>query len=197
YVNGVNQYISDAQSGQRGAKLPVEYAALQIPLNNWKATDIVATATLVQAIFATGGGNEVNSALYYESLVQRYGAAKGAQLFADFKSQNDPDARVSIPTTFNYEHVPTGTALSPASMAMPLHPSTNTFTVSSDGLNHCTTQSTPGGAPAAAPSGITVDLNPLLAAFQHRATPAMSNELIVTAAHSATGHPIAVFGPQP
>src|SRR5207237_941239 len=84
---------------------------LQIPLNNWKATDIVATATLVQAIFATGGGNEVNSALYYESLVQRYGAAKGAQLFADFKSQNDPDARVSIPTTFTYEHVPTGPQL--------------------------------------------------------------------------------------
>src|SRR5262249_44555963 len=129
------------------------------------------------------------------SLVQRYGAVKGAQIFADLRSQNDPDAQVSIPTTFNYEHVPTGSAFSPASMAMPLAPPTDTFSVSSDGNNHCTTQST-GPGPAPAPSGITVDLSPLLTAVQHRATPAMSNELIVTAAHSATGHPIAVFGPQ-
>jgi acyl-homoserine lactone acylase PvdQ len=195
YVAGVNEYINDAESNQNGAKLPVEYGLLQIPLNPWKATDIVATATLVQAIFATGGGNEVSSALFYESLVQRYGPVQGAAMWSDLRSQNDPGAQVSIPTTFNYEHVPT--KVNPRSLAMPLAPPTNTFTVASDGSTHCTVTPLAGSSAAAArPSGVTVDLSPLLTAIQHRANPAASNELVVDAAHSATGHPIAVFGPQ-
>ena len=151
YVDGVNQYINDAETQQGGAKLPAEYGLLQIPLNSWKATDIVATATLVQAIFATGGGNEVASALFYESLVQRYGAVQGAAIWGDLRSQNDPGAQVSIPTTFNYEHVPAAGNLDPNSLAMPLAPPTNTFTVASDGTTHCTvtplaSSSAPAGA---------------------------------------------------
>jgi acyl-homoserine lactone acylase PvdQ len=176
--------------------LPVEYGLLQIPLNAWKATDIVATATLVQAIFATGGGNEVASALFYESLVQRYGPVQGAAMWSDLRSQNDPGAQVSIPTTFNYEHVPAAAKLSAPSLAMPLAPPTNTFTVASDGSTHCTVTPLAGSSAPAGPSGVTVDLSPLLNAIQHRANPAASNELVVDAAHSATGHPIAVFGPQ-
>src|SRR5438105_12982581 len=42
---------------------------------------------------------------------------------------------------------------------------------------------------------MSIDLSPLLEQL-HRGLPAASNELIVDAAHSATGHPIAVFGPQ-
>jgi acyl-homoserine lactone acylase PvdQ len=126
YVNGVNEYITEALAGS--AKLPAEYSLLQIPLLPWKATDIVATATLVQAIFATGGGNEVASALFYESLIQRYGPAQGASIWRDFRSQNDPGAQVSIPTTFNYEQVPSTSNLDPTSLAMPLAPPAD---------NHC------------------------------------------------------------
>ncbi len=198
YVAGVNQYITDAETHQRGAKLPAEYGLLQIPLNSWKPTDIVATATLVQAIFATGGGNEVASALFYELLVQRYGAVQGAAIWRDLRSQNDPGAQVSIPTTFNYEHGPTSTNFDPRSLAMPQAPPTNTFTVASDGSTHCTVTplASSGAARATGPSGVTVDLSPLMTAIQHRSNPAASNELVVDAAHSATGHPIAVFGPQ-
>jgi len=201
YVAGVNQYISDAQSNTNGAKLPAEYGLLQIPLPGqgtnpaWSATDIVATATLVQAIFATGGGNEVSSALLYESLVQKYGAAKGGAIWSDLRSQNDKGAQVSIPTTFNYEHVPS--SVDHNSLAMPTAAPTDTYTVASSGT-HCTVQ-TVGAAPAASttrPAGIAVDFSSLLSALKHPYGPAASNELIVTAAHSATGHPIAVFGPQ-
>jgi hypothetical protein len=79
---------------------------------------------------------------------------------------------------------------------MPLVAPTDTFTVSSDGKNHCTTTPTAAsGQPGPAAAGLRVDLSPLLAGLQ-RHLPAASNELIVDAAHSATGHPIAVFGPQ-
>src|SRR5439155_823063 len=74
FVDGVNEYIAEAQAD--ATKMPAEYTLLQIPLLPWKATDIIATATLVQAIFAIGGGNEVASALLYQSLVDRYGQAK-------------------------------------------------------------------------------------------------------------------------
>jgi len=195
YVAGVNQYINDAETNANGAKLPAEYGLLQLQLNPWKPTDIVATATLVQAIFATGGGNEVSSALLYESLVSKYGATKGGAIWSDLRSQNDPGAQVSIPTTFNYEHVPA--TVDPNSLALPLAAPTDTFTVASDGSTHCTVKTGTAAAPAqAAPAGLAVDLSPLLTAFNNRAHPAASNELIVDAAHSATGHPIAVFGPQ-
>ena len=187
WVGGVNQYIQDAETNQNGAKLPAEYALLGIPLQNFKATDIVATATLVQAIFATGGGNEVASALFYESLVQRYGAAQGTAMWRDLRSQNDPEAQVSIPTPFNYEQTPASP--DPNSLAMPLAPPTD---------NHCQSNVPPSSLPGQiSVDGVTVDLTPLVQQLQQRrGFPDASNELIVDAAHSATGHPIAVFGPQ-
>src|SRR5213593_1869243 len=53
FVDGVNEYIAEAQVDP--TKMPDDSALLQIPLLPWKATDIVATATLVQAIFAIVG----------------------------------------------------------------------------------------------------------------------------------------------
>jgi len=183
WVDGVNEYINEALADP--TKMPAEYPLLQIPLLPWKATDIVATATLVQAIFATGGGNETASALLYQSLVTRYGQTKGAAIWSDFRSQNDPEAQVSIGTTFNYEQVPPATTLDPKSLALPLAAPTN---------NHCNPP--PSGVPGQfSAAGVTVDLTPLLAALG-QGLPHGSNELIVDAAHTASGHPIAVFGPQ-
>ena len=182
YVAGVNEYINEALLDP--SKLPAEYPALQVTPAPWKATDIVATATLVQAIFAVGGGDETDSALLYQSLVQRYGPDRGSAIWHDFRSQNDPEAQVSIPTSFPYEQVPA--TVDPNSRAMP----TSTPTT-----NMCD-----GGPLPAASSGlgqiivgpVTIDLSSLLPSNRPRS----SNELIVTASHSATGHPIAVFGPQ-
>jgi acyl-homoserine lactone acylase PvdQ len=187
YVNGVNEYETEASAlggGVNHAKLPAEYGLLQIPLLPWKATDIVSTATLIQAIFATGGGNEVASALLYQSLVNRYGQAQGSKVWSDLRSQNDPEAQTSIKTRFNYEQVPPASSLDPNSLAMPVAAATN---------NHCNPP--PSGVPGQfSAAGVTVDLTPLLASLQ--GPPHLSNELIVDAAHSATGHPVAVFGPQ-
>src|SRR2546427_7152683 len=148
YVDGVNEYIAEAQVD--ATKMPAEYALLQIPLLPWKATDIVATATLVQAIFAIGGGNEVASALLYRSLVNRYGAAKGAAIWSDLRSQNDPEARSSINTRFDYEQVPPASSLDPKPLAIPLGRLT---------ANHSNPPPTGPPGQFSAP-GVTVDLTP-------------------------------------
>jgi acyl-homoserine lactone acylase PvdQ len=199
FVEGVNEYATEMVQPGGGAnkvKMPVEYEALQIPFpaphspTEWKGTDIVATATLVQAIFATGGGNETGSALLYRSLVNRYGQEKGAKIWNDLRSQNDPGAQVSIKTPFNYEQVPS--SVNPNSLAMPTKPHSDAYAL---GHENCQT-SLLGSLPAQfSVAGVTVDLSPLLDALS-AGKPHASNELIVDGAHSATGHPIAVFGPQ-
>ena len=114
YSEGVNEYAREAAAGggQNNAKMPAEYGLLGITPpapgtpTEWKPTDLIATGTLVQAIFATGGGNETASALLYESLVSRYGQERGAKIWSDLRSQNDPNAQVSIKKRFTYEQTP-------------------------------------------------------------------------------------------
>jgi acyl-homoserine lactone acylase PvdQ len=198
YSEGVNEYAAEAAigGGQNSAKMPAEYALLGITPpapgtpTEWKPTDLVATGTLVQAIFATGGGNETASALLYESLVKRYGQVQGSKIWSDLRSQNDPSAQVSIKKTFNYEHVPS--SVDPNSLAMPLAPHSDAYHLGHEDCQATTAPSQPSQSAAQA-SG--VDLAPLLDALK-KGTPHGSNELIVDGAHSAGGHPIAVFGPQ-
>jgi acyl-homoserine lactone acylase PvdQ len=198
YVNGVNEYATEALTGVglNKAKLPAEYELLQIlpptphSLTEWKATDIIATATLVQAIFAKGGGNEVASALLYQSLVKRYGPENGRKIWEDLRSQNDPNAQVSINTPFNYEKVPPNPNSN--SLAMPTQPHSDAYQLGHENCKPTPAGTLPGQISTA---GVSVDLTPLLGALR-QGTPHGSNELIVDAAHSATGHPIAVFGPQ-
>jgi acyl-homoserine lactone acylase PvdQ len=184
YVDGVNGYIQSAELDPR--RLPAEYPALQEFPAPWKLTDIIATATLVQSIFAVGGGNETTSALFYQSLVKRYGATKGAAMWRDFRSQNDPEAKTSITTSFPYEAVPS--TLDPNSLAMPISKPTG---------NMCDGGPLPANNPGLGQvviGHITIDLSELMP--PPYSTPHMSNELMVDAAHSAGHHPIAVFGPQ-
>jgi len=199
FVDGVNEYATEMLlpgGGLNKVKLPAEYELLQIPPpaphtpTEWKGTDIVATATLVQAIFATGGGNETGSALLYQSLVNRYGQEKGSKIWSDLRSQNDPGAQVSIKTPFNYEQVPS--SLDPNSLAMPTAPHSDAYALGHEDCQPTIMGTLPAQFSAA---GVTVDLTPLLEAVG-RGIPHASNELIVDGAHSATGHPIAVFGPQ-
>jgi acyl-homoserine lactone acylase PvdQ len=183
FADGVNAYIQAALADP--TKMPVEYGALQVVPAPWNVRDIIATATLVQAIFAVGGGNEVQSALLYQSLVQRYGATQGAAIWNDFRSQNDPEARTSLTTSFPYEKVPA--VVDPSSVAMP------TAAPTSDACNGGPVPPIPPGSGQVVVGPVTVDLSGFVPGSS---LPHASNELIVNANHSATGHPIAVFGPQ-
>src|SRR5207237_2459867 len=90
YIDGVNTYINQALADP--TLLPAEYPALQEAPVPFKPTDIIAIATLVQAIFAVGGGSELDARLSSRAWFPPYGAAEGTALWRDLRSQNDPGA---------------------------------------------------------------------------------------------------------
>src|SRR5580704_11963399 len=69
-VAGINAYI-DSLSGANPAKKPPEYATLKgggFPPPHFTAGDIVASAILIQSIFAGGGGSEPMNELLLQEL---------------------------------------------------------------------------------------------------------------------------------
>src|SRR3954447_10578039 len=170
YVAGINQYIAEARLDP--TKMPAEYAAIGRPQgpDDWKGTDIVATADVVGAIFGAGGGRELPSALVLEQAQKRFGAKAGKKIWQDFREANDPEAPTTAKKRFPYETAPKH----PIGVAMP-DPGTITDLHLAD---PSTTKSQ-------------------ASAFQAGAFPrAMSNALLVSGRLSRTGRPIAVFGPQ-
>ncbi len=171
YVAGINQYISEARTD--ATKMPYEYAAIAKPLEDWKPTDVIATAALIGGIFGKGGGGELGSAQVLEEAKDRYGGAAGEQAWRDFRRQDDPEAPTTVKSgNGNFDYPRTrGTA----GVALPdegslVDPPNNGASLLAGGL---------GG---------------LLGGFGNLG--AMSNALLVSGAESESGHPVAVIGPQ-
>jgi acyl-homoserine lactone acylase PvdQ len=115
YVAGINQYIAEARLDP--TKMPAEYAAIARPQgpDDWKGTDVVATADVVGAIFGAGGGRELPSALVLQQAQKRFGVKAGRRVWQDFRSANDPEAPTTVKKRFPYETAPK----SPRGVAMP------------------------------------------------------------------------------
>ncbi len=122
----------------------------------WTRNDVLATASLIGAVFGRGGGDEVASSELLASLQSRLGQQEGLAVFRDLREAQDPEAPTTISQRFDYESVPSGP--------------------------------TPGSV--VADPGSTVEQPRSVTTFH------MSNALLVDASKSATGHPIAVMGPQ-
>jgi acyl-homoserine lactone acylase PvdQ len=171
YVDGINQYISEAQVDPN--KMPVEYAAIQKPLEDWQGTDVMATASLVGGIFGKGGGGELGSSLVLEKAKSRYGGAAGEQTWRDFRRQDDPEAPTTVQPgqgSFPYptQRGSSGIALpDPGSLVDP---------------------------PNSGASLIGTGAGSLLGGLS--GLQGMSNALLVSGAESESGHPVAVMGPQ-
>jgi acyl-homoserine lactone acylase PvdQ len=73
YVAGINAYIQKAKTDP--LLMPGEYAAIGQPLGPqpFSLTDLIRIATLVGGIFGNGGGNQLNNAMLYESLANKFG----------------------------------------------------------------------------------------------------------------------------
>jgi acyl-homoserine lactone acylase PvdQ len=178
YVAGVNAYIDQATRDPR--YLPADYAAAVpgVLPQHWTGGDVVAIAGLIGGIFGKGGGAEVANAHLLTYLKQTLGDADGAAAFAQFKTADDPLAPTTASTSFPYEHPGT---VDPSTTAIPDNgPLTGGPTATTAGCSGGSTN----------PAGSAV-LAGLAAMPDH-----MSNALVVDAAHSAGGHPTAVFGPQ-
>ncbi|TMA39105.1 MAG: penicillin acylase family protein, partial [Deltaproteobacteria bacterium] len=174
YTDGVNQYINEANTDP--SKLPAEYPALQQTPAAWKAEDAVAIASLVGGIFGKGGGGELTNLCGLKAMTAALGSAAAARtVFDDLHFANDAEA----PTT-SHNPAPYMTDLGP------VNPAANPD-VDCSSLQPID----PAGPP----------LQQLLDAISGAAPPlavpgAMSNALLVSAAHTKSGRPIAVFGPQ-
>jgi acyl-homoserine lactone acylase PvdQ len=213
YVDGINAYIAKIRSDP--LLFPFEYSAIGKTPQPWQATDVVAIASLIGAIFGKGGGNQVNSALTEEAFAHRFGARLGARVWANFREANDPQAPTTVSHPFPYQ---TNPAFSPSGLAMPVPGSvsyvapgqTNPATAEirragpADLLTPAARRSPP---PAPGTLGVTDTPNPvpiptgnslgsaLLENFYGQKALA-SNWELVNAAHSSDGHAIAVMGPQ-
>jgi acyl-homoserine lactone acylase PvdQ len=178
YVAGINKYISEAQAN--ATLMPGEYAAIGQPLGPtaWKGTDVIATASLIGGIFGKGGGEELANAEVYKSAIAKFGGAGGTAAWQDFRRANDPEAPTTVHngTSFPYQDRPNVAPESNPAVALP------------------DTGSLVDGSPDDAPNGGHGLLDGILGGL-----PGMqgaSNALLVSAAHSQSGHPEVVFGPQ-
>ena len=173
YVEGINQYISEALADPVN-KLPAEYPAATLGLpQTWQDSDIIDIASLVGGIFGKGGGSEVASGHLLQFLQGKFGNAAGYNMFRDFHEVNDPAAPTVITDkSFPYE------------LQGPLSSTKNAFTDPNAAVTDPITGQT------ANCSGVTSILNGL------KLPAVMSNALLVDAKHSASGRPIAVMGPQ-
>jgi acyl-homoserine lactone acylase PvdQ len=172
YVAGVNAYIAEARLNP--LKLPGEYAALGKVLEDWKATDVVATAALVGGIFGKGGGAEVENSAVLSAARQHFGAVPGTSVWKDFRRSEDLEAPTTVRgQSFPYE---TDSEPNPAAVAKP-----------DPGSVVDTAGATTAPTAAALAKGLIAPI-PLMKAN--------SNALLVSAAESTSGRPLAVMGPQ-
>jgi acyl-homoserine lactone acylase PvdQ len=179
YVEGINAYVVAAEANP--ALKPAEYTVLGKPMEMWKPTDVISIASLIGGIFGRGGGNELNSALTMQSFESRFGRAAGRKAWLGIRSKNDPEAPTTVSRRFPYE---TRSAFAKRGLALP-DPGTVRDTAIATASSSQTGQ---GGGPLA---GFGEKIERSLRAGAHA-----SNWELVSAKHSATGHPIAVMGPQ-
>ncbi|MEU0808583.1 penicillin acylase family protein [Streptomyces sp. NPDC005970] len=200
YVDGINAYRKQAKDGRY---FPGEYVLTGHidaitnagEIEPFKLTDLIALASVVGALFGNGGGGEVESALSLLAAQQKYGLAEGAQVWESFRERDDPEAALTVHdgTSFPYAGKPAnakGTALPDPGSVTP------------EQLVYDKTGSARTGATerVKAPK----KLEALRGIYDDGVLPrdlfsrkhGMSNALLVSGKYTASGNPVAVFGPQ-
>jgi acyl-homoserine lactone acylase PvdQ len=187
YVDGINAYIDASDSGRyfpgeyvlTGHKDSITNAGT---IEHFKLTDLVALASVIGALFGSGGGGEVNNAISLLAAQSKYGVVEGTEVWESFRERNDPEA---VLTLHNGESFPYATKPEdPQGGALP-----DAGSVTEEPLVHDRTGS-------AATAKATSTSATATATALSSAKRGMSNALVVSGDHTASGNPIAVFGPQ-
>ncbi|GAA5055795.1 penicillin acylase family protein [Streptomyces similanensis] len=187
YLAGINAYIDAADPGRY---FPGEYVLTghkdaitnSGTIDHFKVTDLVALASVVGSLFGSGGGGEVNNALSLLAAQAKYGVQEGTKVWESFRERNDPEAVLTLHDgqSFPYAAKPA----SPKGQALP-----DAGSVTAEPLVY---DRTGGAATGAAKSATGTAQKSTLSSARR----GMSNALVVSGAHTASGHPVAVFGPQ-
>lgn len=186
YVDGINAYID---ASDKGRYFPGEYVLTghkdaitnSGTIEHFKRTDLIALASVIGSLFGAGGGGEVNNALSLLAAQEKYGVAEGTEVWESFRQRNDPEAVLTQHDgSFPYLPAPDD----PQGRALP-----DAGSVEAEPLVYDRT----GGATAAgAADASTTAANTAVTSARR----GMSNALVVSGEHTASGHPVAVFGPQ-
>ncbi|MBS2531149.1 penicillin acylase family protein [Catenulispora sp. NF23] len=220
YIAGLNQYISDAKAGH---VFPGEYdltgnAAVYTGagIQDFQPTDLVAIGTVIGALFGSGGGNQVASALVKEAAEAKYGTAQGDAVWNSFREENDPEADLTLHDGQSFPF--NGSPANASGVAMPdpgsvtpqqmVFDPTGSAASSTSASAKTSTTATGSAAVKSATSNANLKADPALAkqanSMANGVLPAdllqtkrgMSNALVVSGQYTDTGNPVAVFGPQ-
>src|SRR5690606_10370055 len=141
----------------------------------WREIDVISVAALVSGIFGKGGGGELRSAEALAAAIERFGEQRGRAVWADFRSAEDPETPTTVQgQAFPYLVPPQ----QPRGVALP-----DPGTLRREPV-------VAGGPQLRMPARRSV-IGDLLASEG-----LASNALLVSAAESETGRPLAVMGPQ-
>lgn len=187
YLTGVNAYIDASDSGRyfpgeyvlTGHKDSVTNAGT---IDHFKLTDLVALAAVIGALFGSGGGGEVNNALSLMAAQEQYGTTEGTKVWESFRERNDAEATLTV---HNGESFPYATK--PATAVGEALPDSGTVTEEPLVYDRTGSAATASASTASATAAATALTS---------AKRGMSNALVVSGKYTASGHPIAVFGPQ-
>ena len=224
YLAGINAYITQAYNNRT---FPGEYDLTGHinPITNagsitpFSATDLIAIASVIGALFGTGGGGEVQSALVKEAADAQYGVTKGDAVWRSFQEENDPEADLTLHNgqSFPYSASPAnpqGVAMPDAGSVTPQQEvfdptgsaTSNTATAATRQTANTSTSTPRVPASDALPRNKdgSPNLNSAKGIFDNGVLPGnllsskhgMSNALVVSGQYTDDGHPIAVFGPQ-
>ena len=206
--------------------LPGEYAAIGQPggPQPFALTDMVRIATLVGGIFGKGGGHQLGNAVLYEDLARKFGPERyavagspqrptrskrrgsrdtsGFATFASIDANNDPEAPTTVRgKSFPYQTLPAPKASALRTIALPDRGSVQDATQAVSGGAADKAGGNGAGAVLAGSRnrgrigvalGSGANVGPGLLSFPQ----SMSNALLISARHSANGHPLMVAGPQ-
>ncbi|MGW1286553.1 penicillin acylase family protein [Streptomyces sp. NPDC002586] len=187
YLAGINAYIDASDSGRyfpgeydlTGHKDAITNAGT---IDHFKITDLVALASVIGSLFGSGGGGEVNNALSLMAAQSKYGVEEGTKVWESFRERNDPEAALTVHDGSSFPYG--GKPADAKGEALP-----DPGTVTQEPLVYDRTGS---AATAAAKSTSATAARTTFGSARR----GMSNALVVSGKYTASGHPIAVFGPQ-
>ncbi len=165
--------------------------------STFKLTDLVALASVVGALFGSGGGGEVRQRALAARRPAKYGVEEGTKVWESFRERNDPEAVLTVHDGESFPYA--GKPAEPAGRGPARR-----------GLGRranrwCTTAPARRGTtegPRDAPTGsnrsraCTTTASSRAAHARRPEARACPTPCWCPAANTASGHPVAVFGPQ-
>src|SRR3954467_15950687 len=180
YIDGINAYIDEARRDP--SKMPAEYPALGLALPTWRLADSLQEALYLIAQFTANGGGELRTAQLMSDFQARFGR-KWRAVYDDFRRAEDPETTTVVPRRFPSDRPgrPGVAAAMPDAGAG----------VKRDAVVGGTPQASQAARADSALPSWTQGLRRIHLLPRHA-----SNALLVDAAHSADGRPVAAMGPQ-